>query len=78
MQPAERIGNSLVTYSLGSLVDDYAIDASYRNDLGALLKVHCGRNGVIGAQSIPIKIKDIQVNLAKGSEVQFVKSIVGF
>lgn len=78
VQPAERIGNSLVTYSLGSLVDDYAIDASYRNDLGVLIKVYCGRNGVISAQSVPIKIKDMQVNLAKGSEAQFVKSIVGF
>lgn len=59
-----NFGGCIVFYSLGDLVDDYAIDEKYRNDLGCLASIIIDSVGNFKDISIfPTIIKDMQVNI---------------
>lgn len=55
-----------ILYDTGDLVDDYAVDPHLRNDRSALFLVHVRPPVVEDVEIIPVQIKDLQVNLARG------------
>lgn len=58
--PVEKYKNGYIFYSLGDLIDDYAIDRHYRNDLGVLIDVII-QNKKIQIKYHPTLIKDFNV-----------------
>lgn len=77
LQKAERIGNSIVFYSLGGLIDDYAVDENFRSNVGAVAKIIVGgRAGIYDVKMIPTKITDMQVNLAVGDDAAFALNVL--
>ncbi len=78
--PVERIStqdisstkrDTIVFYSLGDLVDDYAVRKEYRSDLGAIAMLKCTRskNSVkIEYNIIPTSQKRSRVSVAKGND----------
>lgn len=79
VQPIERLGKSYVAYSLGSLIDDYAIDPTFRNDLGAILRLTAGKapQGILDADIVPVRIKQLSLHPATGSDAEFVHQRMG-
>jgi poly-gamma-glutamate capsule biosynthesis protein CapA/YwtB (metallophosphatase superfamily) len=57
-----------ILYDTGDLLDDYAVDPHLRNDLSALFLVHLRPPLVEAVEILPVQIKDMQVNLARGRE----------
>ena len=50
-------------YSLGDIIDDYAIDPHFRNDLTAIMKVVTNKNGILSVDAYPSRIKDMKLHL---------------
>jgi poly-gamma-glutamate capsule biosynthesis protein CapA/YwtB (metallophosphatase superfamily) len=46
-----------VLYDLGDFLDDYAVDARLRNDLGLLFLVTLDRNGPVRLEAVPLKLE---------------------
>jgi poly-gamma-glutamate synthesis protein (capsule biosynthesis protein) len=57
-----------ILYDTGDLVDDYVVDPHLRNDLSALFLVRIRPPAVESVEIVPIKIANMQVNLARGTE----------
>lgn len=57
-----------ILYDTGDFVDDYAVDPYLRNDLSALFLVRFRGRLVERIDLIPVKIDDMQVNVAHGDE----------
>lgn len=77
LQRAERIGDSIVFYSLGGLIDDYAVDENFRSNVGTVAKIIVGkRTGIYDVKMIPTKITDMQVNLAIGDDAAFALNVL--
>jgi poly-gamma-glutamate synthesis protein (capsule biosynthesis protein) len=57
-----------ILYDTGDFVDDYAVDPCLRNDLSALFRLHLRPPVIESVELIPVKISDVQVNLARGAE----------
>lgn len=57
-----------ILYDTGDLVDDYAVDPHLRNDLSALFLVRVRPPVVEDVEIVPVRIADLQVNLARGAE----------
>lgn len=55
-QGVERIGSSVVLYSCGDLVTDYAVDPEFRNDRQVLFQVDLGAGGVESVSAVPIEL----------------------
>jgi poly-gamma-glutamate capsule biosynthesis protein CapA/YwtB (metallophosphatase superfamily) len=55
-QGVEWIDRSLVVYSSGGLVDDYALEPNFRNDRQLLFQVMIGAPGVERARAFPIQL----------------------
>jgi len=55
-QGVEWIGRSIVIYSSGGLVDDYALEPSFRNDRQLLFQVEIGISGVERVKAYPIEL----------------------
>ena len=68
VQGVEVHQGKLILYDTGDFVDDYAVDEELRNDLSALFLVRVGPPAVAGLEVIPVRIGDMQVNLARGPE----------
>jgi poly-gamma-glutamate synthesis protein (capsule biosynthesis protein) len=60
-----------ILYSTGDFVDDYAVDARERNDLGFLFLLDFEGKRIVGIKLHPIRIEDCRVRLAHGGEVDF-------
>ena len=69
----------LILDDTGDFVDDYAVDRKLRNDLSALFLVTVAPPEIASLELLPVHIDDMQVNLAKGPErewiVQRIKSL---
>jgi len=57
-----------ILYDTGDFVDDYAVDPYLRNDLSALFLVRFRGALVQRIELIPVKIDDMQVNIAHGDD----------
>ena len=60
-----------IIYDSGDFVDDYAVDFRLRNDLSALFLVKIRIPFVDRIELIPVKIDDMQVNVAHGDELRW-------
>lgn len=68
--PIEKYNNGIIFYSLGGLIDDYALDNDFRNDIGMITNLEFKKN------SIPklikkkfIKIQNLKINSKKKREL---------
>jgi len=64
--------NRPIFYSAGNFIDDYAIDPVERNDESSLFVLEVKDSAVREIEIYPAKIKDFQVNLARGPELQLI------
>jgi poly-gamma-glutamate synthesis protein (capsule biosynthesis protein) len=67
-QGVERVGPGVILYSTGGLVDDYAVDPDYRNDLQLLFELDAGPTGVTRVVALPIAIVSGEALPAEGAE----------
>ena len=72
-QGIEIVGKRVILYSTGDFVDDYAVDASERNDLSFLFVVELGGRQIREIRLFPVRIDNFQVRQAKSSEVAFLQ-----
>ncbi len=72
VQGIELYKGKLIMYDTGDFVDDYAVDPILRNDLSFLFVVTADKDGVRDIRLIPVRIKNMQVNRAKGDDVSTV------
>lgn len=65
VQPPELVDSKLVLHSTGDFVDDYAIDAVFRNDLGMITELHLDTftGNTRRVTVYPTKISNLKVNL---------------
>lgn len=66
-----RTGKGLICYSLGDLIDDYAVNKKYRNDLGVLCTVDIDKNLKKKVTVFPTKIERFQVNLLDSHKAEY-------
>lgn len=57
-----------ILYDTGDFVDDYAVDRDLRNDLSALFLVRVRAHVVEGLELVPVRIGEMQVNIAHGRD----------
>lgn len=81
LQGIEIYKNKLILYDTGNLVDDYAVDASLRNDLSAIFKISCSKKDItskkvesvsMAVEIIPVNIENMQTNICTGELKQMV------
>lgn len=72
LQGVEAYKNGLILYDTGDFVDDYAIDPILRNDIGALFLVSYADKKITKLEIVPTLISNYQVNLAMGSDFEFI------
>jgi len=72
IQGIELYQGKIIFYGLGDFIDDYAVDDSFRNDLGFLYRVHMAEKSQKGGgavfdkiELVPVKIARMQVNVAQ-------------
>lgn len=68
VQGVEIWNGKPILYDTGDFVDDYAVDAHLRNDLGALFRLNVRAGAVESIDVLPVKIDDMQVNRAEGRD----------
>ena len=68
-QGVEWIGQSIVIYSSGGLIDDYAVDLTFRNDRQILFEVRLGPNTVHAVWGYPLQLEFARTQQA-GKEVR--------
>lgn len=81
VQRAEEMNGGVVFYSFGDLLDDYAVDSHYRNDLGFLADLTLKNSKIVDVNIYPTKIthKTIddtlmaRVDFAKGKDAKWVR-----
>jgi poly-gamma-glutamate capsule biosynthesis protein CapA/YwtB (metallophosphatase superfamily) len=61
-----------VLYDLGDFLDDYAVDAALRNDLGLLFVVTVGESGPREVQALPLKLEYCYTRLATREEAAWI------
>jgi len=61
-----------VLYDLGDFVDDYAVDARLRNDLGLLFLVTVRDGRAVHLEGLPLKLEFCHTRLAAGEEAAWV------
>jgi poly-gamma-glutamate synthesis protein (capsule biosynthesis protein) len=64
LQGIEIYRGAPIIYDAGDFVDDYAVDPTLRNDLGALFVVGVEQRGVVRLSLVPTRIERMQVNRA--------------
>lgn len=67
-QGVERAGPGVILYATGGLIDDYAIDPGYRNDLQLLFELDAGPTGVTRVAALPIVIVAGEALPAEGAD----------
>ena len=69
VQAVEPVSDrGVILYDTGDFVDDYAVDPSLRNDLGALFLVRLRGRTVEHVGLVPTRIERMQVNRATGED----------
>ena len=62
-----------VLYDLGDLVDDYAVDAQLRNDLGLLFLVDLDAGGPRRVEAVPLALDFCHTRLAEGDDAAWIR-----
>jgi poly-gamma-glutamate synthesis protein (capsule biosynthesis protein) len=62
-----------VLYDLGDFVDDYAVDARLRNDLGLLFLVELDESGPLQLEAVPLKLDYCHTRLAEGDDAAWIR-----
>lgn len=70
-QGIERVGKKVILYDTGDFVDDYMVDPKLRNDRSFLFLLELTKAGVGQIELVPIRITNMQVNLAKGGDASW-------
>jgi poly-gamma-glutamate capsule biosynthesis protein CapA/YwtB (metallophosphatase superfamily) len=61
-----------VLYDLGDFLDDYAVDADLRNDLGLLFHVELDRAGPVRLEAVPLRLDFCHTRLATGADAAWI------
>ena len=61
-----------VLYDLGDFLDDYAVDAQLRNDLGLFFLVDLDQEGPARLEAVPLKLEYCHTRLASGRDAEWV------
>jgi poly-gamma-glutamate synthesis protein (capsule biosynthesis protein) len=61
-----------VLYDLGDFLDDYAIDAELRNDLGLLFLVDLEQDRPVRVEAVPLKLDFCHTSLAVGDDAAWI------
>jgi poly-gamma-glutamate synthesis protein (capsule biosynthesis protein) len=67
-QGVEFVGPGVILYATGGLVDDYAVDPDYRNDLQLLFELDAGPTGITRVAALPIAIMQGEAMPAEGED----------
>jgi poly-gamma-glutamate synthesis protein (capsule biosynthesis protein) len=62
-----------ILYDLGDFVDDYAVDAKRRNDLGLLFFVTLDDEGPSRVEAVPLKLEYCNTRLADGEDAAWIR-----
>jgi poly-gamma-glutamate capsule biosynthesis protein CapA/YwtB (metallophosphatase superfamily) len=62
-----------VLYDLGDFLDDYAVDADVRNDLGLLWFVDIDALGPVRLEVLPLKLDFCFTDLARGEDAEWIR-----
>jgi poly-gamma-glutamate capsule biosynthesis protein CapA/YwtB (metallophosphatase superfamily) len=62
-----------VLYDLGDFVDDYAVDARLRNDLGLLFLVDLDASGPRRVEAVPLALDFCHTRLARGDDAAWIR-----
>ena len=62
-----------VFYDLGDFLDDYAVDASLRNDLGLLFLVDVEPDGPRRIEAVPLRLEYAHTRLAQGDDAAWIR-----
>lgn len=62
-----------VLYDLGDFLDDYAVDARLRNDLGLLFLVTLDERGPVRLEAVPLRLGYCHTDLATGRDAAWVR-----
>lgn len=65
-------GASAVLYSTGGLIDDYAVDAEFRNDLQLLFEVGLAPDGLEHVRALPLRLDLARTAPAAGADRQWI------
>jgi len=71
-QGIEIYKNKIIMYDTGDFVDDYAVDSDLRNDLSFLFKIAIENKKIKEVNLIPVKIGNMQVNIAVGNDKKLI------
>lgn len=63
-----------VLYDLGEFIDDYAVDAELRNDLGLLFFVTLEAGGPRRLEAVPLRLERAHTRLADGADAQWIRA----
>jgi poly-gamma-glutamate synthesis protein (capsule biosynthesis protein) len=61
-----------VLFDLGDFIDDYAVDAKLRNDLGLLFLITLDERGPRRLEAVPLKLDYCHTGLARGDEAAWI------
>ncbi|MDP9224669.1 MAG: hypothetical protein M3P18_12600 [Actinomycetota bacterium] len=61
-----------ILYDLGDFVDDYAVDARLRNDLGLLFVVTLTSGRITQIEAVPLKLDYCHTRLAAGDDAEWI------
>ncbi len=67
-QGIELYHNGLILYDTGDFIDDYAVSSYLRNDRSFFFLCKVDKSGVKKVQLVPLLIRNMQVNRAKGED----------
>ncbi len=73
-QGVEWIDGAVALYSTGDLVDDYAIDETYRNDLQLLFELRLDGARIQSVRALPLRLRYARTDLAKGEDRRWIES----
>jgi hypothetical protein len=59
-------------YDLGDFLDDYAVDAQLRNDLGLFFLVDVDQDGPARLEAVPLKLEYCHTRLATGGDAELI------
>jgi poly-gamma-glutamate synthesis protein (capsule biosynthesis protein) len=62
-----------VLYDLGDFVDDDAVDARVRNDLGLLFLVDLAADGPRRLEAVPLKLERSHTRIAEGDDADWIR-----
>jgi poly-gamma-glutamate capsule biosynthesis protein CapA/YwtB (metallophosphatase superfamily) len=63
-----------VLFDLGDFLDDYAVDAALRNDLGLLWLVTLDERGPVDLEAVPLSLDYCFTRLAEGADAEWVRA----